>query len=301
MKNILPNFFIVGAPRSGTTAFYTFLNEHPEIYMSDYKEPHYFADDLTPSSPWMKRMRGKDNYLQLFSKSKGEKYLGDASVFYLFSKNAAKNIYRYNPKAKIIMMLRSPIEVIVSLFNNRVSSGIEKSSKLLTALKEEIKNKGKRIVNNNMVISECFAYISLVKYGEQVKRFYDLFDKDRIHVIYFEDFKKDVDQEYTKTLKLLDVSSFKANYKVINARKDSYNPLLNKVANNIPKPLLSLVASVYPLSKFAYEALLKFPIGKKGVKIDLSSGEKDLIIKSIKGDVHKLENILKKDFSNWLS
>ena len=70
-----PNFFIVGMPRSGTTAMYEYLKLHPDVYMSPYKAPHYFATDLAPSSPWAAKYRDKKTYLDLFRRVSDEKII----------------------------------------------------------------------------------------------------------------------------------------------------------------------------------------------------------------------------------
>lgn len=83
MRN--PDFFIVGAPKSGTTAMYKYLKQHPDIFMPEVKEIHFFGTDL--NSPWF--IRDKEKYLSSFSNAKGEKRIGEASAWYLYSKNAA--------------------------------------------------------------------------------------------------------------------------------------------------------------------------------------------------------------------
>ena len=106
-----PNLFIVGAPKCGTTFLYHYLKQHPEIYFPDFKEPHFFGSDLI-------RKNGAydlslNNYKSLFNSDK--KIIGEASTFYIFSKNAAKEIYDFNPDAKIIIMLRNLVDLAYSL------------------------------------------------------------------------------------------------------------------------------------------------------------------------------------------
>ena len=89
----IPNTFIVGAPRSGTTALHHYLSQHPDIFMSEPKEPHHFGRDLwTEYTEFFRRFRDKDRYLALFAEANGHAAVGEASVWYLFSSTAAAEI-----------------------------------------------------------------------------------------------------------------------------------------------------------------------------------------------------------------
>jgi len=100
-----PDLFIVGAPRSGTTALYEYLRSHPDIFMCTPKEPNYFSFDMNRP----RAANTEEEYLRLF-KNAHEKVAGEASVWYLYSKVAIAEIMRFNPDAKIIAMVRSPID-----------------------------------------------------------------------------------------------------------------------------------------------------------------------------------------------
>ena len=108
-----PNFFISGAPRCGTTALYTYLSEHPQIFMSEVKELNYFASDF----PNVQKITFKsvDDYHKVFAKA-DERHLavGEASPFYLFSQVAFQNMAAYNPAAKVILTLRHPVDFVES-------------------------------------------------------------------------------------------------------------------------------------------------------------------------------------------
>src|SRR5947209_20289335 len=97
-----PDFFIVGAPRCATTALNDYLGRHPDIYVPEVKESHHFATDLLSRDDCY---RSADNYLALFAGATDEFVIGEASVFYLYSKDAARNIYEFNKRARIIVML----------------------------------------------------------------------------------------------------------------------------------------------------------------------------------------------------
>ena len=114
-----PNLFIVGAGKSGTTALYEYLNQHPAIFMSPVKEPHYFASDfyVKQSTSTFSRFTDEHAYLRLFENAADEVWLGEASPSYLPSTVAASEIYKFNPASRIIIMLRNPIEAIYAAYH----------------------------------------------------------------------------------------------------------------------------------------------------------------------------------------
>ena len=106
-----PNFFIVGAPKCGTTALYEYLRPHPNIFMSEVKEPHFFAKDFG-AYPRIKTLR---EYNAIFAGSTEEHLrVGEASVYYLRSSVAIANIHEFNPEARLIAMFRNPVEMVHS-------------------------------------------------------------------------------------------------------------------------------------------------------------------------------------------
>ena len=105
------NCCIVGMPKAGTTSLHQYLAQHPDIFMSPDKEPHFFSTDLLKEGeelhgfPKYTRYPSLERYHQLFAERGQAKIVGESSVFYLFSKNAAQEIYQYNPDTKIMVKL----------------------------------------------------------------------------------------------------------------------------------------------------------------------------------------------------
>jgi len=132
-KTILPDFFIVGAPKCGTTAMYIYLKEHPEIFMPEEKELHYFGSDL--KSHWFQRDLNK--YLSHFSACNGKKRVGEASVWYLYSKKAATEIKDFSPSSRIIIMLRNPIDMMYSNYYQFLYNGNENLPSFNEAIEAE--------------------------------------------------------------------------------------------------------------------------------------------------------------------
>jgi hypothetical protein len=179
-----PNLFLVGAAKAGTTSLYAELARHPEIYMSPMKEPHFFSR-IEPAPRWeafFPHVSDEDQYLALFEGAGDEQVLGEASTSYLWDGQAAERIKRAVPEAKILIVLRDPVERAYSHYWNDVREGMEKRS-LLDALDEE-----QRTEPGGWGVSSL--YIDCGRYAEQVTRYLDRFGA-RVHVLFFEDFVSD--------------------------------------------------------------------------------------------------------------
>ncbi len=124
MSEKIPNFFIVGAPKAGTSAMYSYLKMHPNVFLHPVKEPNFFSDDLKavrPSDPEKSLVQ----YLRHFN-SANTKIIGEGTTWYLYSQEAPKRIQELNPESKILIMLRNPIDQMYSLHSQLVYGGIEK-------------------------------------------------------------------------------------------------------------------------------------------------------------------------------
>src|SRR5579859_908594 len=119
---VRPNFFIVGAPKCGTTALNHYLSAHPEIFMAK-KEMHHFGADLKFGPQFFRRDRAE--YLAEFAGGQGRKRVGESSVWYLFSREAAAELKAFNPEARVIIMLREPVAMLHSLFHQFRADGNE--------------------------------------------------------------------------------------------------------------------------------------------------------------------------------
>ena len=109
-----PNFFILGAPKCGTTALSEYLREHPRAFVSQPKEPHYFCGDF--DYYYAPGQRSEEHYLRLFDAATDDHLaVGEASVWYLYSADAARNIAAFDPATRVIVMLRNPVDLVPSL------------------------------------------------------------------------------------------------------------------------------------------------------------------------------------------
>lgn len=197
-----PNFFIVGAPRCGTTSLYGYLRQHPEIYVSVHKEPLFFGSDLTPMAGMIHE---EQLYLELFAKAGEQPRVGEASVWYLFSTRAAAEIHAYAPAAKIIAMVRNPVEMAYSLHSLYLRSGNEDLRDFEAALAAEPARRAGRDRPSGAYFPEGLVYTEVARHAEKVERYLDVFGRDNVHCVVFDDLVRDTPAVYRSVLEFLGV------------------------------------------------------------------------------------------------
>jgi hypothetical protein len=200
-QGIWPNFFLVGAPRSGTTSLHEYLSQIPDVFMSKLKEPYYFMTRWDDSSIIRgMRVRNKEEYLRLFRKAKGYSAIGESTPLYLWDPGTPAKISEIVPDAKIIMILRNPIDRAFSHYLYMIRFGFEQSSDFYEALKNDYNNPQK-------VVGLSHLYIDFGLYAEQVKRYLDVFGKRNVMVLIYEEFIKETRTSLENVLEFLETSS----------------------------------------------------------------------------------------------
>jgi Sulfotransferase family len=189
----LPDFFIVGHPKCGTTALYETLRRHPQIYMPSGKEPWFFAPELhvrTPPRP-EGTPRTLEEYLSLFAEADPEQIAGEATAFYLWSQTAAARIAEIQPAARIIAILREPASFLHSLHLQFLQSYVETEGDLRQALAlEDERRRGRRIPRHSYW-PHALLYSDHVRYVEQLRRYHAVFPPENVLVLIYEDFRSD--------------------------------------------------------------------------------------------------------------
>ena len=294
-----PNFFIVGAPKCGTTALHEYLKPHPEIFMSEHKEPHYFSTDLKGWRFDRFREHPKD-YFALFDGVKNEKRVGESSVWYLYSQCAAREIHNYDPKAQIIIMIREPAEMLYSLYQQIFFVRIENLTTFREALDAEADRKqGKRIPPNLFTNLEILFYRDVVRYTGQIQRYYDLFGREQVHIIVYDDFKADTQTAYRKTLEFLEVDpNFTTDLRVINANKEFRNERIQNFLMQPPTWLMSVGKLALPVARPIYWRLRNLNTGHvKRAPIDPEFEQQ--IKREFRPEVERLSTLLNRDLTHW--
>lgn len=238
-----PDFFIVGAPKCGTTAMNDYLRQHPEIFIPDAKELHFFGSDLN-----FRRQRiTLEQYLSYFSGVQNEKRIGESSVWYLYSKVAATEIKEFCPSARIIIMLRNPVDMLYSLHSQHLFNGREDIEDFGDAMEAEVDRKnGIRIPKGKFLIEGLF-YREVAKYTTQVQRYLNIFGKEKVHIIIFDDFKNNTDDVFRETLRFLEVDeSFQPDFRVINPNKRLCSKALKELIQEPPWTVRGLVKTLLP-------------------------------------------------------
>jgi GT2 family glycosyltransferase len=205
-----------------------YLATHPEIYMAP-KEMHYFGADLRFGPQFFRRDLAA--YLAEFDAWNGQRRVGEASVWYLFSTRAAAEIKAFSPEARIILMLREPVEMLYSLYYYFHFDGNEPLPTFEQALAAEADRTGGRRPCRQTYFAQGLAYRQVVRYTEQVRRYFEVFGRERVHVIIYDDFAADVFAAYRQTLEFLGVDSKGCDpgFNVVNPAKRVRSPALRAV------------------------------------------------------------------------
>ena len=227
-----PDFFIVGAPKCGTTALYRCLEAHPEIFVPERKELHYFGTDLY--SPTY--VRDLNEYLSLFAGATNEKRVGEASVWYLFSKRAAAEIKTFCPHSSVIIMLRNPVDMLYSLHSQHLYNGTEEIVDFAGALNaEEDRKRGQSLPKGVPAVERLF-YREVAMYTDQVDRYLKAFGPDNVKVIIYDDFKQDPVRICRETFEFLNVDPEVAPaIRVVNSNKRLRSKTAQSVLNRPPR------------------------------------------------------------------
>lgn len=178
-----PNFFIVGAPRAGTTSLYAWLKRHPLVYMSPVKEPHFFGTRVGTTED-LQRYRQIDRYLSLFDGARDDHVaVGEASTSYLWDPDAPEEIRRFSPDAKVIILLRDPIDRAESYYLMDLRDGVQRLP-FYEALLEDYYH-GKKLWGEGRL------YVEAGLYSEQVGRYLEVFGQERVLILSMLDLRRD--------------------------------------------------------------------------------------------------------------
>src|ERR1700730_10277839 len=214
----LPDFFIVGHAKCGTTALYEMLRRHPEIYMPEYKrgsgkEPWFFAQDNPQPQATAERsvtFTGRramtlDQYLELFAGAQPGQMLGEASTSYLWSPSAARRIAQARADARIIAILREPASFLYSLHLQLLQNHHESERDFRTALSLDDARREGREIPAYSYWPQALIYSDRVKYVEQLRRYHAEFSPEQVLVLIYDDFRRDNEGTVRRVLRFLEV------------------------------------------------------------------------------------------------
>ncbi len=248
-----PSVFIVGAPKSGTTAISDYLGAHPDIFMAR-KEMHVFGSDLQFAPHFYRRNLA--NYAKEFYGWKNQRIAGEASVWYLLSRDAAAEIHQFNPHARILIMLREPAEMMYSLYHQFIYDGNEHLSTFEEALVAEEGRRAGKLISRQAYLAQGLLYREAARYTEQVRRYFQIFGRERVHVILYDDFAADTARTYRSALEFLGANSpdFQPDFKIINSNKGVRSPFLRAFLRD-PRIWATALAIRTVAPKFVFAAM----------------------------------------------
>jgi hypothetical protein len=298
----LPNFFIVGAPKCGTTALYEYLKAHPNIFMAP-KERHFFATDS------YNERESLDSYLRLFKNSSDQhRAIGEASVWYLYSTEAAKNIYKFNNKARIIAMLRNPIDLVYSLHSELVFNYEEDEREFEKAWFLQAERKKGNKLPRRIGYRFCpdrLQYSAVGQLGAQVERLLNIFPDEQVKLLLFDDFKTNTLSVYEDVLSFLGVpSDRRTDFPRVNKNAVHRVHFLTMPIYNPPQIILNIVR----IFKYKFgmdqkirqimEVLIKLNT-KEVDRKPLSPQIRAEMLEAFSEDIDKLSAILNRDLTHW--
>jgi hypothetical protein len=194
----VPEFFIVGHPKSGTTALYEMLRSHPQIYMPQLKETLFFARELHPGlKPSGPHPDTLDQYLALFAGAGTEQRAGEASPSYLRSRMAPARIAELEPNARIVAILREPASFLRSMHLELLKDHVETEKDFRKAIARE-----QSIGHEKPVL---WYSDERVEYVEQLRRYQAAFSPEQVLVLIYDDFRTDNDGTVQQVLRFLGV------------------------------------------------------------------------------------------------
>jgi hypothetical protein len=199
----VPDFYIVGHPKCGTTALYEMLRRHPQICMP-VKEPWFFAPDRMPLTPQGYPTTLAD-YLALFDNCGSEQLIGEASPVYLVSHEAAGAIAGLRPDARIIAILREPASFLRSLHLQSVQDHVETEQDLGRAIALESDRRQGREIPRHTSRPHELLYSEHVRYVEQLRRYHAAFDPEQVLVLLYDEFRGDNEATVRRVLRFLEV------------------------------------------------------------------------------------------------
>jgi len=199
-KMKLPNFFIIGAPKCGTTSLARWLSDHPQIYFSPVKEPFYFAGDI------YQKFKTWEEYQNLFAgATDAHLAVGEGSTTYLYSEVAVNKIEKKFDQPKYIIMIRNPVLMAQSLHQQQLISFNETIEDFETAWRLSPERSEGRLIPPGVKSGKMLDLQSVCKLGEQIEKVFQVVDRERVLVLDLDDMRIDPEQVYEETLRFLNV------------------------------------------------------------------------------------------------
>ena len=296
----MPNFLVIGTAHAGTTSLFHYLKQHPQIYLSPVKEPRFFAfegeavDFRGPGDERFRKIVITDikDYGALFEGVAQETAIGEISPVYLYSPKAPERIRHYVPGAKLIAILRDPIERAYSSFLGEIRAGREP----LRDFAEALQNEGRRIREN---WSYVWHYKQRGFYYSQLRRYLERFDRSQIKIVLYDDWEADNVGTLREIFRFLEVDdcfipdvSVRHNVSLIPRIKLLHEALTSRRRGRcILRPFL--------LAR-AWQRMRRGLTKRNLVRPKLPLSVRKHLVEEYQADILRLQDAIGRDFSKWL-
>lgn len=300
MKSKKPNFFLVGAPKTGTTAIAKYLGDHPSVFFSDPKEPNFFNTDFSEK---YRPIRNWNKYLNYcFYRSEGYKAVGEGTVWYLYSKKAIPAILDFNPQAKFIVGIRNPIEMAPAMHATEVMVSHESEKSFARAWELQFERKQGKAIPKKCPEPKVLMYGDICSMGAQLNRMLARVKPEQVYIYLFDDLKQNPKRVYKGILEFLGLrDDGRDDFPVLNPYKRVKSPVIADAINSLSRKI-----DVGPLKKKmgiktggGFFRAIKRMNTKKVKKRPLSPALKKELWEYFRKDVAILENLLDRDLTHW--
>ena len=297
----LPNFLILGTQKAGTSALNHYLKEHPQIYMSGVKEPGFFdfegrkVDFCGPGDRQAYRSAIADisAYQNLFQEVRDEIAIGEATTWYLQSETAPARIKHHLPDVRLIVILRNPVERAFSAYVHALRDNVEPIADFAQALAAE----SDRIKAN---WGYLWRYQQMGFYAQQLKRYYQYFDRDRLKIYLYEDFNRSPQVVLQDIYQFLSVDDclIPQVFTRHNISGIAKNPSLDRFLYQRNNSVKNLLKPMIPLQ--LRRRMVNYLRVKNRVKPQLSPAIATQLKSVFREDIRELEVLIQRDLSSWL-
>lgn len=299
-----PNFFIVGAAKSGTTSLYEYLRQFPEVFLPDVKEPVYFGSDLDFDKRLCARktIHNLEEYLKLYANAGKYPLRGDATVWYLYSKTAAREIQEFDSQAKIVILLRNPVDVMPALHSEFLWDCNEDIPDFAEAIKaQDARRRGERL-GPTTHFPQGLLYEEVVSFADQVERYFQVFGKENVHVVVLDDVIQATADTYRSVADYLGLDpNFQPELGHYNARKPTQLRRINQFFAARPGLRRLLFSNILSQTakRYAIEVATRLLGPKNGAKKKIDPELRRELQSRLRSDVERLGELLDRDLSHW--
>ncbi len=297
-----PNFFILGAPKCGTTAISEYLRQHERVFVSTPKEPHYFCEDF--DYYYAPGERSLDHYLRLYDAADARHLaVGEASVWYLYSQTAAREIMRFDPDARVIVMVRNPVDLVPSLHSQMSYMLDEREPDVERAWRlQESRARGEGVPSTARVPA-FLQYRDAAMLGAQLGRVYDHVPADQVKVLVFDDLRADTGAVYREVLEFLGVpDDGRAEFPRVNENKVHQNAAVARFTQRPPAPLVAVARGVKRVTGMERLGVLD-RVRRSNRQVtrreEISPAFAQELRDTFRDDVRELGDLIGRDLSAW--